>query len=337
MKKKKSLSLFDQHHRLEKIEKQKDPLIKLNAMINWEDFRPLLESAFPVVDPKVGGRPPFDRVMMFKVLILQRLFNLSDDQTEFQILDRMSFMRFLGLQLEDAVPDSKTVWAFKEQLNKKDIFNQVFDQFFRKLYQRGLIVHQGVIVDASFVEAPRQHPPKEEDKAENPNHQRQKDTDADWTKKGNVSYFGYKNHVKIDQKSKLITNFQTTPASEHDSNVLLELLTEDDKGQELWADSAYHGQEREAVLIERGIKPRIQNRSVRHRQLTEEDKARNRAYASIRCRVEHIFGFMRNSLKVYRLRCKGIVRITGQIALNNLIYNLFRGIHLSKLKLAETI
>jgi len=174
-------------------------------------------------------------------------------------------MRFLGLHLEDAVPDPKTVWAFKEQLNKKDIFNQVFDQFFRKLYQRGLIVHQGVIVDTSFVETPRQHPPKEEDNAENPNHQRQKDNDTDWTKKGNVSYFGYKNHVKIDQKSKLITNFQTTPASEHDSNELLELLTEDDKGQELWADSAYHGQEREAVLIERGIKPRIQNRSVRHR------------------------------------------------------------------------
>lgn len=119
MSKKKAHGLFDEHFRLEKIDTLKDPLIKLNAIINREDFRLLIDNAFPQTDPSKGGRPNYDRVMMFLVLIIQRIYNLSDDAAEFQILDRMSFNRFLGLELCDNVPDSKTIWHFREQMSRE--------------------------------------------------------------------------------------------------------------------------------------------------------------------------------------------------------------------------
>jgi len=127
MRNKKSRGLFDDQFRLEKISKLKDPLEKLNRYINWEDFRSIIDQAFHETEPSLGGRPPFDRVMMFKVLVLQKMYNLSDDKTEYQILDRFSFSRFLGIDLCDSVPDAKTIWYFREQLKNHAIFDRLFE------------------------------------------------------------------------------------------------------------------------------------------------------------------------------------------------------------------
>ena len=116
MKNKNERGFFDEQFRLERLASKEDPLTKLDKVIRWEDFRFIIENAFPKTDPKLGGRPAFDRVMMFKVLVLQSLYNISDANTEFQILDRLTFMRFLGLNLSDRVPDEKTIWLFREQL-----------------------------------------------------------------------------------------------------------------------------------------------------------------------------------------------------------------------------
>ena len=177
--------------------------------------------------------------MMFKILILQRYYNLSDDQIEYQINDRMSFMRFLNLTISDDIPDSKTVWNFREQLVNLELVDVVFDLFLKELEQLGLVVNEGKIIDASFIEMPKQRNSREENKQikngeapksfdENPNKKRQKDVDARWTKKNNVSYYGYKNHVKVDAKSKLIVKYEVTDASVDDSQILENLLDDKD-------------------------------------------------------------------------------------------------------------
>lgn len=249
MKHKSERGLFDEHFRLEKLSKQNDPLIKLNQCIRWGQFQSIIDEAFKK-ERGIGGRPAYDYLLMFKILILQRYYNLSDDQCEYQILDRLSFMRFLGLRLSDRVPDSKTIWLFRQTLTEKGTIEKLFERFIQSLDSLGLIINEGKIMDASFVEVPKQRNSREEnaqvkegDTPEgwrgNPHKIAQKDTDARWTKKNNETHFGYKNHIKADQKSKLIEQYVVTDASVHDSQAMADLLEDKDAGQALYADSAY--------------------------------------------------------------------------------------------------
>ena len=145
---------FDQDIRLSKLSELGDPLERLNNGVDFEFFRDLLENRLSTVSKGKGGRPPYDYVLMFKILILQRYYNLSDDQTEYQINDRMSFMRFLNLTLSDDIPDSKTIWHFTERLTDLSLVKELFDLFGKELERLGLIVNEGKIIDASFVESP---------------------------------------------------------------------------------------------------------------------------------------------------------------------------------------
>ena len=219
------IGLFDEAERMEKLSQLGDSLVRLNNVIQWEIFRPVLEKALHKEPKGAGGRPPYDSLLMFKILILQRIYNLSDDQVEFQINDRRSFMRFLGLNLEDRVPDAKTIWLFRDNLVKADVMRELFDTFSRQLDAAHLITRTGTIVDATFVDAPRQRNTREEntrikageipeewETEENAHKLRQKDTDAQWTKKGNETHYGYKDHVKADAESKLITDYTVTSA-----------------------------------------------------------------------------------------------------------------------------
>ena len=147
---------FDQDIRLSKLSQLGDPLEKLNAGVDFELFRSLLESSLHKQSKAPGGRPPYDYVLMFKILILQRYYNLSDEQVEYQINDRMSFMRFLDLTIADDIPDSRTVWAFREQLINLELVEKLFDLFLVELEKLNLIVNQGKIIDASFIEVPKQ-------------------------------------------------------------------------------------------------------------------------------------------------------------------------------------
>lgn len=157
--------LFDEQFRLEKISKQNDPLEKLLAHIDFEFFRKPLEDYFrkdKEKDDNKGGRPSYDYVMMFKIVILQRYYNLGDDSTEYAILDRLSFMRFLGLTLSHSVPDAKTIWNFKNELAKGDMVNKLFKKLDNRLDKEGVIIHKGKMVDATIVETPRQRNSREE-------------------------------------------------------------------------------------------------------------------------------------------------------------------------------
>jgi transposase len=161
----KQKGFFYENDRLEEITRLGDPLEKLNQCIKWEDFRDILEKTFRKEPKNQGGRPPFDYVMMFKILILQKLNNLSDDRTELLINDRLSFQRFLGLQLCYKVPDAKTIWHFREELNEAKILETIFNLFVEQLEQKGIITHSGSIIDATFVDVPKQRNTKDENKA----------------------------------------------------------------------------------------------------------------------------------------------------------------------------
>ncbi len=197
----------------------------------------------------IGGRPPYDCILMYKTLVIKRLYNLSDEQTEFQINDRISFMRFLGLTLSDKVPDAKTIWYFENSLKKTNHADEKrFDRFLEFLEKQGVITHKGTIVDATFVDASKAK-----------HKLAQKDTEARWTKKGNETHYGYKDHAKVDADSKLITNYEVTSASIHDSQCFVDMLDKNDNA--IYADSTYAGEK-----------------------------------SKIRARIEHVFGYMTNTM-----------------------------------------
>jgi IS5 family transposase len=331
---------FDQDIRLSKLSQLGDPLEKLSKGVDFEMFRVLLEEKLSKISQGPGGRPPYDYVLMFKILILQRYYNLSDEQVEFQINDRMSFMRFLDLSIADDIPDSRTVWNYREELTNLGIVEELFSLFLNELEKLNLIVNEGKIVDASFVEVPRQRNKREENVqikageipesfAKNPHKFRQKDTDARWTKKNDINYFGYKNHIKEDAKSKLITKYLVTDASVHDSQATEELLDENDKGEDFYADSAYAGEPQEKIIESKGMINKVCEKGTRNHPLTEEQKASNKEKSRVRSRVEHIFGFMENSMNGMYIQCIGIKRATAIIGLMNLTYNMYRKIQLT--------
>ena len=329
-------SLFDEQFSAEKLSEIGNPLDEISNVIDFEMFRFLLESKLINTTKKNNaGAKPFDVVLMFKILILQRYYGLGDKQVEYQILDRTSFKNFLGLDTGDKIPDEKTVWAFREILTKSGLIEDLFTQFKSFLETKELILNEGQMIDASFTVAPRQRNTREEnDKIkkgegndlwnDKPHKKSHKDIDARWTKKNNENFYGYKNHAKVDAKSKFINTFVVTSASVHDSQATDDLLDERDEGQELYADSAYIGENQEATITKHKMINKVHEKGYRNNPLTDEQKKSNTEKSRTRARVEHVFGFMEQSMNGLKLKSIGIVRATGIIGLINLTYNLFR-------------
>jgi len=338
-KKHRDYGFWDQDIRLSKLSQLGDPLERLDKGINFEIFRIFLEENLSKEPKRAGGRPPYDYVMMFKIMILQRYYNLSDEQVEFQINDRMSFMRFLNLTIADDIPDSTTIWNFRESLTDLELVEELFTLFLKELERLNLIVNEGKIVDASFVEVPRQRNSREENNQikegeiperfeANPHVKSQKDTDARWVQKNNVNYFGYKNHVKQDAASKIIVKYTVTDASVHDSQETEELLDENDRNEDFYADSAYSGEPQEKIIAGKEMINKVCEKGKRNNPLTDIQKANNRVKSKVRARVEHIFGFMEMSMNGMYIYCIGIKRAAAIIGLMNLTYNMFRKIQL---------
>jgi IS5 family transposase len=335
-------SFFDEADRLAKLSKLKDPLEALKQHIDFEIFRAQLESVFAKERKSAAGRKPYDVVLMFKILILQRLYNLSDEQAEFQINDRHSFKRFLGLHLGSAIPDFSTVWLFREALTVAEAIKPLFDTYAAMLEKQGVVTKTGTIVDASFVEVPRQRNTREENEMikqgqtppewENQPHKlRQKDLDARWTKKNAETFYGYKNHVRADADSAIITDYQVTDAAVHDSQALPDLIGPQNKDENLFADSAYKSAETDAQLAGLGVKNYIHEKGARNQPLSELRQGLNRLKSTIRCRIEHIFGCVENSMGGPELEYIGLPRIRTGIGLSNLAYNLLRHVQLIRL------
>lgn len=337
---------FDLSDRYEQLSKHNDPLERLNETIDWNIFSPLLKKAFKKERKNAAGRKPIPRLLMFKVLVLQSLYNLSDAQTEYQIRDRLSFMRFLNLNLEDRVPDEKTIWAFREQLIIKNTYNKLFRRFETYLTNQGYQAQKGTVVDASIIPAKIQRNSDDEtaaikegcipeDWVKNPNKVKQKDIDARWTMKDKRSSYGYKNHIAIDVKHKLIRSYEVTHAARHDSFMLPDLVAAvKGTSRKVYADRAYRDKKTATWLEKNSYEGKIPYQRKRGGQLTERQKKFNKTVSSTRIRVEHVFGFMKQSMKQNLIRSIGIVRAEAKLSLVNLVYNLSRFEQLQRLSCA---
>ena len=336
MSKTSSAGFFDVESRSAKLTALGDPLVTLNAQIEWEAFRPDLARVHEKVRKNRAGAKPIDVVLMFKLRVLQQLYNLADEGIEYQVRDRLSFMRFLGLQLEDRVPDAKTVWLFRERLKGLQLVEVLFQRFHAQLAAQGYIARAGQRVDATFVETPRQRNTREENgqiKAGTPpaewpeNKRRQKDVEARWTKKNQETHYGYKNHVNADEAHKLVREYAVTHAAVHDSQVFDELLdqTTDEDGHKraVYADSAYRSEAQEQKLAADNLPSQICEKGKRGQPLTDTQKAANRIKSTVRARVEHVFGAQAQR-GGHLVRTIGLARAQIKIGLMNLVYNMRR-------------
>jgi IS5 family transposase len=353
----KQYGLFDDRIAYDRLDKCPDPLLRLGESVSWELFRIQLQS---IRKNETVGRPSFDVVMMFKVMILQSLYNISDDSMEFFIRDRLSFMRFLGLDLTERVPDAKTIWKFREELTKAELIKPLFGQFDEYLAANGFEAKGGQLIDATIVEVPIQRNTKEERKqiksgekpAEwNKAKTSQKDTDARWTKKNGKSFFGYKNHANVDGSSKIIRDYEVSPANVHDSQKFEEIViaggnmaepsdgTKTSKPEDtpknnpkVYADKAYDSENIDKFLSRAGLEPQICRKAKRGVPLSESRKEENRERSSIRVRVEHVFGAMYQKAHDLTIRTIGLPRAAAKIGLRNIAYNMTRFCYLIRAK-----
>ena len=338
------LGFFDADKRLAAISAKGDPLEMIDRVVPFESFRAEIEAVVltPAEDKKSNaGRRPIDVIVMFRMLVLQSLYNLSDEQVEYQVSDRMSFTRFLRLGIEDRVPDGTTLWLFREALGKAGLIEKLFKRFSRHLEAKGYIARGGQMVDATIVPVPKQRNSRDENdevKAgktpeaweKNPAKNRQKDKDARWTKKHGKSFYGYKNHVNADAKHKLIRQYDVTDASVHDSQKFDGLLNPANTSSDVYADSAYRSAETEAKLSLRGLRSRIHHRANRNHPLSQAQENANRRKSRVRARIEHVFGAQQTSPGGRIVRTIGIARAKAKIGLQNLAYNIRRMVTLER-------
>jgi len=325
-------SLFDIEKKLEELSSMGDPLEKLSKTIPWERFEKPLAKVFEKERKSNAGRRPYPYLSMFKVMILQNLYNIADEQMQFQMLDRLTFRRFTGFHGEDTIPDQKTIWLYREHLTQSGIIEKLFTMFDNFLADAGYRAKKGQIVDASFVEVPRQRNTKDENdtinKGETPENwneskRRQKDMDAAWTKKHNETHFGYKNHVNVDVQHKMIRAYSVTPASVHDSQELENIIDKDSGRKALWGDSAYSSKSTRKKLNRKRIVSHINKKGYRNHPLSKFQQSLNRIRSKVRARVEHVFARI-GQMVGGTIRCIGQPRAATRIGIINLVYNMSR-------------
>jgi IS5 family transposase len=342
------LGFFDAEKRLAALSAKGDPLEAIDRLVPWESFRAEIEAVVLTPDElrkSSAGRKPIDAIVMFRMLVLQALHNLSDEQAEYQVRDRLSFTRFLRLGIEDSIPDATTLWLFREKLATAGQIETLFGRFDRHLAAQGYIARGGQMIDATIVPVSKQRNSRDENETvkaggtpqeweSKPAKLRQKDRDARWTKKHGKSFFGYKNHVNAGAKHKLIRCYEVTDAAVHDSQPLDGLLSEGNTSADVFADSAYRSVEIEAKLKARGLRSRIHRRATRNHPLSDAQTRANRAKSRIRARIEHVFGAQQSTSGGRIVRTIGIVRARAKIGLQNLAYNIRRLVTLERMAAA---
>jgi len=268
----------------------------------------------------LGGRPAYPPLMMFKVLLIQTLYNLSDEKVEEALADRLSFKRFCGFAVEDVTPDKTTICRFRNSL--QGLEDNFLDMVNEQLDQHGMRVRKGTLVDASIVKSNAKNPKGGEVS--------DRDPEAGWTKKGGQYHHGYKAHVSMDKESGLINKTKVTSADVHDSQVLLECLDQDD--EHVYADKAYDKEEDRKILRRRKIKPRLMRRT--YTSDSDTKKARksnlNKAIGRIRGAVEKFFGTSKRSYGMRQARYLGILKNEFHIRMMAVVYNMVRAVNITK-------
>ena len=328
-----------------------------------ETFRSDLDKALAYADASKGGHPPFDPVLMFKILVIQTLNNLSDESTEYLINDRLSFMRFLGLGLSGRVPDAKTVWVFRERLAQAGAIERLFDRLDATLRNAGYLPMSGQILDATLVAAPKQRNTNAEkadiregripqDWQDKPSKLSHKDRHARWTLKFTktkrhddatipssdlaISFFGYKSHIFIDRKFRLIRKWEATDAAASDGARLREgLLDKTNTASTVWAGTAYRSKANVDFMHKQGFVSKAHRKKPHLKPMPRHIQRFNAGKSIIRSRVEHVFADQKSQTWLL-VRTVGITRATMRIGLANIIYNMRHFLFLERISAAAS-
>lgn len=291
-------------------------LKRVAEVVKWYRFEHLLKGIYASAE----GRPSYPPLTLLKCLLLQQWYGLSDAELEEAVSDRLSFRKFAELSLDEEVPDHTTYCRFRQELVKRGVAEKVFNEMNRQLEKRGLILKKGTLIDATLVEADATARPSEDDEDEIVT----SDPDADFARKRGQAFFGYKAHVGVDQGSGLIRRALVTPANVHDSAAADGLICGDEK--KVFADKAYHSQERRERLRRAGIKDGIMRRGARDHLLTKKDRKRNRKLARVRSAVERVFGTLKRTYGWTRVRYRGLAKNASHFFLLCTAMNLRRAI-----------
>lgn len=325
----------EQHRR--KLDKLGDPLMAIESCLDFAALSQAVDQAAPRVSSAQGGRPPYPTETMVRILVLKRLYNLSDEQMEYQLLDRMSYQRFCGLAHASNIPDRTTIWTFENRIGEvgaQALNEGVTEQLLRK----GFIARGGQMIDATLLPAPKQRNSREENKKLeqgevpanwNQAKRRQKDTDATWVKKHGQSHYGYKLSVNVDKKYKLIRKIKTDTASTHDSQHFDTILDPHNTSRDIYADRGYPSAKRQAWLKQQGYRDQIQRKGTRNHPLSDCQLGRNHRIAKVRARVEHVFASI-DQMGGKLIRTIGQARANFAMTMMAACYNMKRLAYFSK-------
>ncbi len=309
---------------------------RLSGLVKWYRFEKVLVK---VRDETSVGRPAYPPLLMFKALLLQSLYGLSDKELEEALLDRLSFKRFVGLALDAPVPDHTTLCRTRNLLIEAGLLDKLFSELDRQLDAAGLILRRGTMLDATVIETGAARPPKggnghldamASGEDVDLDTQRPSDPDARFTRrKGTAgSSYGYKAHVGVDQGSGLIRTVITTPANVNDTVVADALICGDERA--VLADSAYHTHERERGLKQRGVKSRLMRRPNKHQPDLPPRLARlNSLIARRRAAVETTFATLKRRMGLGVIRYRGLVKAAAQVLIAAMAFNMCRWVTLS--------
>jgi transposase, IS5 family len=300
-------------------------LEKISSFLDWTAIERLLKG----LRSGEQGRPPYAALAMFKALLLQQWYGLSDPALEEALWDRVSFRRFCGFALDHASPDETTLCRFRNALKDAELGDVLFVEINRQIDAAGFIVREGTLIDATLIASAVRKPP---------DHSTPKyiessaplDADANWTRTGrNRSlFFGYKAHIGMDQGSGVIRSRRLTGAKTYESLVADELIMGDEKA--VYADKAYEKKERRAALKANGTKDRIQHRRHKHQlRLPHWQNVRNKLIGNIRTAIERVFSVFKGTYNMRRMRYRGQKTNALHLDLVILAYNLNRCVALA--------
>lgn len=289
-------------------------LDRLNDLVRWYRFEKLMKGLRNEAGP---GRPGYRPLVLFKALLLQALYGLSDVELEEALGDRLSFRKFVGLSLEDEIADSTTLCRFRNRLNQEGLLVKLFAELDRQLEQAGVILKRGTMLDATLIETGAASPPRGEEDPTDP--------DAAFSKRSGKPGFtyGYKAHVGVDEGSGIIRSVITTPANINDTTPADALIRGDEKA--VWGDAAYHTHARERALKTAGVKPRLMRRPNKHHPKLPARLARyNRLIARRRAAVETTFATFKRRMGLTCIRYIGLAKASGQMLLAAMVFNMRR-------------
>ena len=291
-------------------------LDRLDAALDW----PAMETIVAGIYASREGGLSYPLLTYIKLLLLQQWYGLSDEGLEAAVDDRLSFRRFAGIPIAEAVPDHSSIWRFREELAKRGLAEPLLAEVNRQLEAKGLILRRGTLIDATILEAAVRPPGGDAGEVSG------RDPQAGWTKKNGKSRFGYKAHAAVDEGSGLVRKAVMTPADVHDS-VMGDGLVQGDE-EAVYADKAYDSAERRAGLRAQGIAPRIMYQARRNRPLRPWQVAFNKAVAPVRAGVERLFGTMKQAYGYRQGRYLGLARNSVQLQLLCAAINLRRALAL---------